>query len=115
MSKSTNAELRLPRPDEGFEGLEQLVNTVGLKDFHDFVRWMRERTDTLVGDFTAQKVGEAIVELLTRNPDMTPKAARLQVAKDMGYVGGVKSNFYLRYANRGYEMVTGRTIDEDGE
>lgn len=116
MSKSAETPpIRLPRPEDGFDGLDEFVKVYGLKNVHDLFKWARERGDTMIGDFTAHKIGEAIVELMTRNPDMTAKAARLKVAKSMGYSGPNLSNFYLRYANRGYEMVTGRTIDEDGE
>lgn len=98
---------RLPTPAEGVEGLNNLMEIVGIENLHQFLRWARDTTDTQITDFVELIAGQQIDDTMKANPGTTYVTARLLVAKRWGYFDTGLSNFY-RFANRGYTRVTGK-------
>ncbi len=107
----TKTTFQLPTRKDGFDGLETLIQTVGIQNFQQFMRWARDKHDTTITDFISVKAATEVLDLKANNPDMTYVQARLQIARRWGYSGTSLTNFY-RYADAGLEALTGKTPKE---
>lgn len=90
---STN---RLPRPDEGVDGILRLADSLTPEWVFDFIRLVRttggNRED--VGRAALTALAQRMVAREMENSAVDHDEARKRVAKKLGYDGDQRTNFY---------------------
>jgi len=105
-SPADTTDFRLPTPDEGVDGMLRMADVFGDRQTYQFLD-LTHGKNSVVGEARAILAARQVVAQQRSDPSLDWAAARLQVARKLGYHGTHVSNFN-RLANPGRVLLAER-------